>query len=408
MQNSPKNNLIFRTSECVSLSRILTVYLTLKPLYLFSSGLPQISDMFLLVATAYLLFSMRGKLHIQKSVLNWVTIFLFTLAFQFVIQLVWWLITGEKSMVLTLSYYVFNFIAALLCFFIGSRIGPERLKRAICNGCFWSILVTAVSLLVGRNYESRMMGFFNNPNQLGYYALLITTIIAFFPNELPKWKNAVIIVVSVAANVLSLSKASILGLAGLTVCYTVWGSREKSLRQIVTQTLVLLVFFATFYWILFSDSAIVEGSSTLSALRHRINKMSTEKDSSLGSGRGYDRVKELGIHFLWGMGEGAYDRFQSLNGKEVHATLVNMVVSYGVVGAAAYLWLMGRTVLRRGVWVRNMACLSGLVLYSFTHNGIRNTLFWILLAAVMQCNSHEAGADRMILEGPSYESENTD
>ena len=109
-----------------------------------------------------------------------------------------------------------------------------------------------------------------------------------------------------------------------------------------------------------------------------------ENDSSLSTGRGYSRVWEIGYHFLWGKGEGAYYRFQIMTGLEVHSTFVNILVSYGLIGFAAYVYLIMKPMLHKGETVRNLACFSGLFLYFFTHNGIRNTLLWILLAVVLQ------------------------
>ena len=374
-------------SQSLGLGIILTIYLVLKPLYLFSSGLPQISDMFLIAAALYMLVRERGKILIPNEYSTWINTFILTLIFQIIVQAVWWMKTSENQMLLMATYYVFNFIASLLCIYIGKNIGPEKLKLAICKGCFYSIIVTAVGFVVRGGSGIRSTGFFNNPNQLGYYSLLILTIIAFFPDQLPKWQNAIIIVISLWANVVSLSKASIIGFAGLAICYALWGSKEKTLRKAVSQALLLLVIFGAIYWFLFSSSSIVIGNRTLYILRNRILYMSAENDSALGSGRGYDRVQEMGIHLLWGMGEGAYQRFKIMTGYEVHATFINTLVSYGAIGFIAYIWLMGKPMISRGRSVRNLACFSGLFLYFFTHNGIRNTLLWILIAAVLQANT---------------------
>lgn len=367
---------------------ILTIYMTLKPFYLFSSGLPQISDMFLFAATIVLLLRERGKLQIPGRYTLWIMIFIGTLVFQTFVQTVWWTKTQDNSMMLYLAYYVFNFVASVLCIYIGSRIGVEKLKRSLCLGCFLSIIVTAIGIVTQSRYHGiRSTGFFNNPNQLGYYALLVLTIIALFPKTLPKWQNAIILVVAIWANVVSLSKASIVGLAGLAVCYAIWGSKNKTLRRIVIQTLVLIILFGSIYWLLFSNSSFVAGNETLSFLRRRILRITAENDSSLTTGRGYDRVWELSYHFLWGKGEGAYERFKVMPGYEVHATFINTLVSYGLVGFAAYLYLMVKPVFRRGETVRNLACFSGLFLYFFTHNGLRNTLLWILIAVVLQVSA---------------------
>ncbi len=387
MRKERTRNRLSDSSQSLGMGVVLTIYILLKPLYLFSSGLPQISDMFLIAAALYMLMRERWKILIPNEYSTWIYTFILTLIFQIIIQAVWWMKTSENQMLLIAMYYIFNFIASLLCIYIGKNIGPEKLKLAICKGCFYSIAVTAVGFVVRSGSGIRATGFFNNPNQLGYYALLVVTIIAFFPDQSPKWQNAIIIVISIWAIIVSLSKASIIGFAGLAICYTLWGTKEKTVRKAVSQALLLLVIFGAIYWFLFSNSSIVIGNRTLYILRNRILYMSGENDSALGTGRGYDRVQEMGINFLWGMGEGAYQRFRVMSGYEVHATYINTLVSYGVVGFIAYIWLMGKAMISRGSSVRNIACFSGLFLYFFSHNGIRNTLLWILIAAVLQANT---------------------
>ena len=364
---------------------VITIYMALKPFYLFSSGLPQISDMFLITATAVVLLAERGKLRIPNRFTPWIVVFIGTLVFQIFVQAVWWIKTQDNRMILYAAYYVFNFLASVLCIYIGNRIGIEKLKLSLCLGCFFSVLVTAVGIITQSRYHGiRSTGFFNNPNQLGYYALLVLTIIALFPKQLPKWQNAIILAVAIWANLLSLSKASIVGLAGLAICYVIWGSKNKTLRRIVIEVLVLAALFGAAYFLLYSNSRIVLDNSVLSFLRKRILRISMENDSSLLTGRGYGRIGELGYHFLWGKGEGAYYRFQIMTGLEVHSTFVNILISYGLIGFAAYVYLIMKPMLHKGETVRNLACFSGLFLYFFTHNGIRNTLLWILLAAVLQ------------------------
>lgn len=382
MQINPRSNAGIRE---LGEGLIITIYMTLKPFYLFSSGLPQISDMFLILSTVVLLLKERGRLRIPNRYSLWLMIFIATLVFQFFVQAVWWTKTQDNRMMLFVVYYVFNFIASILCIYIGSRIGMEKLKLSLCKGCFFSIIVAAIGIITQSRYHGiRSVGFFNNPNQLGYYALLVMTIIAFFPKTLPKWQNAIILAVAIWANIVSLSKASIVGLAGLAICYAIWGSKNKTLRRIILQVTILAVVFGAAYWLLFSNSRIVTNNDTLSFLRRRLLRITAENDSSLGEGRGYDRVWELGYHFLWGKGEGAYDRFKTISGREVHSTFINMLVSYGLIGMAAYAYLMFRPMFKRGDTVRNLACFSGLFLYFFTHNGIRNTLLWILIAVVLQ------------------------
>ncbi|MBR3305086.1 MAG: hypothetical protein IKR03_01540 [Clostridia bacterium] len=377
---------------------ILVIYFILKPLYLFSSGLPQISDIFLFSAALYLFIKDRFKAYIPNSYLKWVFVFFVSLIYQIVVQSVWWLVTDDNKMILTVLYYLFNFSAVLVCIRIGHVNGIEDLKLALCRGCFYSSIVTAIGFLLNIGSGIRATSFFNNPNQLGYYAVLVMSVIAFFPDQLPKWQNAVTLIIAAWANIVSLSKASIIASAALALMYTVWGIKGRTLKKTVLQLLLLIAFFSAVYWFLYSDSTFITERRPLYLLRRRIMNLSVENDSQLGSGRGYDRVFEMGIHFLWGMGEGAFGRFRSLPGLEVHSTYLNLLISYGLFGFMAYMWLIGNAFFSKGrLNMRNIACLSGVLLYGLTHNGIRNTLLWILIAAVIQAGG--GSSDKLIDPG---------
>lgn len=103
---------------------ILITYFFLKPFYLFSSGLPQISDMFLFAATIALLLRERGKLRIPGRYTLWIMIFIGTLVFQTFVQAVWWTKAHDNRMMMYVAYYIFNFVASVLCIYIvGSKIG---------------------------------------------------------------------------------------------------------------------------------------------------------------------------------------------------------------------------------------------------------------------------------------------
>lgn len=363
---------------------ILLIYFALKPLYFFKSGLPQISDMFLFAMIIFLLLKDRGKVVLPKNTFGWISIFVFTLIYQIVIDTIWAGITGERRMLITAIQYVFNFLAAVLCIMIGNKIGVKRLVQTIASGCLVCSLVIVLGLLLNRSTSIRHTGFFNNPNQLGYFALILLSCVFLFEDQFSLTKKLIIIGITVFATLISLSKAAIIGIGGLAFFYTLLGNNERSVRKTVFQIAFIVLICALAYWIIFSDSRFVLNSSLLRPLRNRILNISRENDSSLSDGRGYARVFELGIHFMWGMGEGAYRRFHSLSGLEVHSTYINLLVSYGLIGMVAYVYILLKPLVAgRNTW-KNLACMSGVLLYFMAHNGVRNTLFWIILAAVLQ------------------------
>ena len=362
---------------------ILSLYFMLKPIYLFNSGLPQLCDFFLLFAFLILVGFYKIRICVDRSVIRWIKVLLFLCFYQFAIDGIWYYRTEDVRMLLKSSYYFFNLFAVLTCLLCYSVLGREKFLDSVSNGCFLSSLVTGIGLILGRSTGVRATGFFNNPNQLGYYAMLMITIVAFFPKRLPKWKTGVVLGVALVANIVSLSKASLIGFFCMAVMYCLFGTGKKGVKRLIIQLSVIALLFAAVYLLLFSESRLVLSNRTLTTMRYRLLNLYSENDSDLVNGRGYGRIHEVGIHFLWGMGEGAFYRFTHLPGREVHSTFVNLFVSYGILGLGGYIYLFFSTINKRGERLRNLACFSGVLLYFVTHNGIRNTVLWILLATLL-------------------------
>ena len=140
--------------------------------------------------------------------------------------------------------------------------------------------------------------------------------------------------------VLSGSKASFLGLfifIFLTELFREDSTRANSIWRI----LLFLLTFAALYLVFFSNDIRLISRFGLVNLRYRL--MNLEADDQLWMGRGYQRITEVGIHFLWGMGEGDFYRFTSLNGVEAHSAYVTIYVSYGLIGLFGYAYLFKRT-----------------------------------------------------------------
>ena len=370
---------------------IILIYFILKPLYFFDSGLPQIGDMFLVLSVLYLLLRDHGMVTLPKKSIMWVLTFATVVVYQIIIDIIWAGVTGETKMLINAAHYVFNFLAAVLCIIIGQKIGVRDLVKTIAKGCFFCAIVIGIGLVLNGNKSIRSTGFFNNPNQLGYFSLILLSCVLLFENEFTLSEKAVTIILALIGSVVSLSKSAILGIGGLAVLYSVFGRSENNTKKLIFQISLIIILCIFTYLLFFSDSSIILNNRLLLTLRKRILNIRNENDSTLGSGRGYSRVFEMGIHFLWGMGEGAYSRFISLPGKEVHSTYVNIFVSYGLLGMLAYLWIFLKPLMDGKNTKRNLACFSGIYLYFIAHNGVRNTLVWFIIATVLQISIQHEG-----------------
>ena len=132
-------------------------------------------------------------------------------------------------------------------------------------------------------------------------------------------------------------------------------------------------------WIYF----FVGSSELFELVQNRV--LTAQSDDGLAM-RGYDRIVNHPNYLVFGAGEGAWWRFDSYIDGELHSSIGTLLFSYGIVGLGLFTWFLVRAAGDRKLLFVAYAC--PLALYGLTHNGLRFTLMWELLA-VLSC----VGAD---------------
>lgn len=375
---------------------LLLVYLILKPFYIFASGSLQPADFFLMLCFGLLLVTRKTgfiKYPIPSGIwkiLRWSVLFAF---YQIFINLIWYLIlentnAGNKNYGLYLScfFILFNLFSVFSCIMIYERIGPLLFQKLIKGFLISATIVAFFSIIQNASSSIRAVAGFNNPNQLGYYAILLLTSCFLFGGYIRSPYKQILFSLSVYLNVISLSKASVLSSA-ILILYVILFQKYFNVHISNKMTVFLVIFILFILYSFFFGDLSFFNNDTLSALRERILNIRSEGDSNLGSGRGYTRIFEMGSHLLWGMGEGAYYRFQSLTGLEAHSSFVTVFVSYGLVGFLIWMRLLIAMVysgIRRNLFT--VGIFIGVAAYWVTHNGLRNTVLWIIIASYMIMN----------------------
>ena len=342
----------------------------------------QIADIFLALFSIYLLFSCYGKIRLRNTFYGFTILFAIICAYQVAVNLYW----GGKLKANLMSYsmfYIFNLVACVDVFLIGQEIGLRKLKEALILGVFIALVVSSAGLLGDAVYRSRSVGFFNNPNQLGYFALMAFSYVIFCNKQGTKLLKYAIFAMASWAIIKSSSKAAFVALFFTVFIYMIAVADKSSKSKFALYVVGLALIGIVIYLVLYSNVESIKNEKSVAMLRKRIFNMETENDSDLGTGRGYDRIAELGSDFLWGVGEGKYSRFKTMPGYEVHSTYASLLVSYGFIGIAAYALLTILCILDKKNLFKNIAIMSGPLMYQVTHNGVRNPLVWILLAAML-------------------------
>ena len=360
---------------------LVSLFITLKPIYIWSSGVLQLCDFVMLFGFFAVLIHSRGKIRLDKRKMNFLYLMLSLCLYQFLVNAVWTSVLNENIMRSTL-YYIYNLFAVCFFFLVDEEIGTGILKHYIMIGCFCSLVITTVGIVI-LSGTGRSTGFFNNPNQLGYYALLVFALTILCGHETSLIIRISSIVMSIFAIVASSSKAAFFGMIITMLLYIFINGKKTTWKKVIIQILLICVAVILIYILLFSDNSVISSNYTVRLLRYRVLNMSKENDTSLGEGRGYNRVFEMDFHLLWGMGEGAFHRFVTLKNLEVHSSFVSLLVSYGLIGLFGYLILFYKALGRFRRQLANYALISGLLFYQLSHNGIRNTLFWLLIAVML-------------------------
>jgi hypothetical protein len=342
---------------------VWVLYLLAIPFYVSASGLPQPSNVMLVLLIPFALRGWDARLgtHGAKATrallrfVLWVAIVNFSWA---ALHSKW----GLQDYVLHPLYYMFNLAIFVVVLILHRRFGSLFL-RATVFALILIIGVQVVATLSGVGITSRGQAFFNNPNQLGYYALLAASVLAVLqkPTNLARSVISLALVGCAYLAMLSASRAAILGV-GILLFLLVFSNP----RVIIAAVLVTVV-------VVFMGGPVTD---MIDRLQHRAELRGNEEFAKV---RGYDRLWVYKEHLVVGAGEGEYERFSETGkSREIHSSAATILFSYGVVGSILFLLFAWHVA--RGAQRRVLIMLAPTVAYTVAHQGLRFTMLWVLLA----------------------------
>ncbi|MGE5184921.1 MAG: hypothetical protein ACM31C_22790 [Acidobacteriota bacterium] len=348
------------------------LHVLLVPFYVLPSGLPQPSDLLVLVVVPLAMLGWNGRLAIRSvrivRVLTWFTLWVT------VVNLGWAAVLGKwsepKDYLIFPFFYIFDlgiFVAVLILF--------ERYREVFIRITLYAVFA-AVLFQVAASYVmpgSQLRGslFFNNPNQLGYYVLLAATLVALTQRRV----GLSMITASIALTgcaylaLISASRAAVGGIAML-LC----------LLLISNVRVIILACIAAF--------ALVNAGGpidhAIEASKQRAMQGPNPNRGDFLEERGYDRMWDYKEYMVLGAGEGDNVRFTTDPRKahELHSSFATVLFSYGIPGAVMFVMLVFGIL--RGASARGAVMLAPTTVYMFAHQGLRFTFFWVILAIFVE------------------------
>ncbi|MEO7735805.1 MAG: hypothetical protein ABIY55_32925 [Kofleriaceae bacterium] len=347
----------------------------LFPVYLFESGIPQPADWLGLVLMVHLLGSWNGRL--PGPSVRPLKVLLMFLGYVLIVNVVWsfamfsFSLNGKDGFLMSPTFYIFNALMFFTFLLMFQRYGEFVLWLTVRLVLAAALLQVLASFVV-RSGHGRSTVMFNNPNQLGYYALLSACIILLGQKRFRI--STVMVTAGLAAcaylALLSASKAALASICGLGIVLVIGNIR--------TMALALLVF-----------GALILTNNPFSAAIDRAQQR-IENDQSYGfiEERGYDRIIAFPEYWVVGAGEGAYRRFKDtsvIGAHELHSSMATLFFCYGIVGVVLFgLFLWGTMA---GAELRAWLIVGAGFAYGMTHQGLRFRMLWLLLALV--CSMRE-------------------
>lgn len=349
-------------------------YLLATPFYVFRSGRPQPAEGILLV-TFLVTLQMKDRPLPRFLRLAILAIFAFA-TYAAVINLAWGVLlldyrVEKVGAVGFASFYLFNAIVFSTCLLLYHRNGI-RFAAATAWGTVGALaLQLALMALMGGSGGYREKLFFNNPNQLGYYALLSAGIIAFAYQRarMPILIAASSLAITTLFAASSLSKAALIGTA-VTACVA---ALRKPVLLVVTAAIVL------------GGMSVKSSDELAQRVRFRMTDMGQQSDDTL-EGRGYLRIEMHPQYLVFGAAEVGHDRHGDFGG-ELHSSWATVLFSYGVVGLGLLLLFFWRAL--RLMRFADVLFLVPVIWYGMTHQGLRFRLFWVFIALVSVVAFHE-------------------
>lgn len=384
-----------KVNEAVALLRrphflLWTLFLFFFPAYIFDSGLPQPAGLLLLVLLPNLLTGWNGRLLDMKRAFKALLLFI---GYAILINLTWSLalmtfaINLKDGLVLSPLFYIYNALVlfTFLLMYQRYRLRFLWLTVHVVFASVWSLVLLSA---IVRSNSIRAALSFNNPNQLGYFALLCACIFLLTMKRL-KLSTLFVVLGLIGCSYLALisaSKAALGSIALLGVALLITRLRTMLLAAAVVGVLALTP------------------NPFSRAIERAEYRIATDNAHSLLEERGYDRILNHPEHWLFGSGEGAYRRFADttvIGAHELHSSGATIFFCYGIIGVILFGLFMWSVV--KGSSPRAWLIVLPGFAYGMTHQGLRFIFMWVLLGVVMAIRHDEAEQRRLAqrASGPS-------
>jgi len=364
------------------LGGLLILTMGLLPVYLFPSGHPQLVDgpLVILVAT-YLLRRTEAATALRQNFMRLLPFIIWAVLVNIIYSFSFLLPEDNQPLIKSVEL-----IYSYLIFLAFSYLFRDVLDRKKIGLLYWGFFLSFILLFTIPGYSeeriSRSDFSFNNPNQLGYYALIMACLAGLLLQFKEKygggkviyfWCDVVILLLVHVLMLLSLSRGAIVAVLILDLWILPRLTKKISILFLPLLALAIL-------------SLVWQPELIQERLTGRIDRLDMESHQVHEDlfQRIFYRLSIMNdVHYLVGRGGQSIpvqDTMAVIG--EVHNIFGEIFRCYGLIGLMFFCFWLGKMVwnsrrLPGGLWIW-----AALLAYNMSHYGLRFRFLWILLAFI--------------------------
>ena len=197
---------------------------------------------------------------------------------------------------------------------------------------------------------------------------------------------------------LIIQSKSLAAFLGLAVLYTLALLRFISEKFRVNKVILCVMLILTttgvvYYFIPTSDFRIEDVEyTTVNRIRYKIyNVIYADGIKDILRERAAEKIINYPEYFIYGAGEGNYERYYPEPVNEIHSSFINLFFSYGLIPFAILMgWFKKRL---KGLNAVSLVCFITILIESMFLVNYRQALFWVLWITLFYLNEPEKNAD---------------
>ena len=379
---------------------LLLLFILLRPFYVRASGQVQPADGFLMLyffCTVYRDFKAEVLIpNIKKNKL-----FYIFLVFAIMINAFYHKVVPDPRFLFSSLYLIYM---GVVVYSYDSGINKgliDKIRYILYGNLMIQFLIYSSGL--GRLYyelweegATRYMGTFTDPNQFGFYIFIVLLFAYLTKHE--KADTYLFPITSVMGIFLVIQSKSLAAFLGLAVLYTLAllrfiGEKFRVNKVILCVMLILTTTGVVYYFIPTSDFRIEDVEyNTVNRIRYKIyNVIYADGIKDILRERAAEKIINYPEYFIYGAGEGNYERYYPEPVNEIHSSFINLFFSYGLIPFAILMgWFKKRL---KGLNAVSLVCFITILIESMFLVNYRQALFWVLWITLFYLNEPQKNAD---------------